>query len=77
MYSQRMDAINNEGIITAYRPYVDFSTGETKLRQVVLRYDRAQLMHLTDEEFRKELDRKLKELDAEFERERAKHARID
>lgn len=70
MYSQRMDAINNEGIITCYRPYVDFDSGETKLREVVLRYDRAQLMHLTDEQFNAELDRKLKELDREFERSR-------
>lgn len=70
MYRQRIDAINNEGIITCYRPYVDFKTGETKLREVVLRYDRAQLMHLTDEQFNAELDRKLKELDAEFERSR-------
>ena len=67
MYSQRMDAINNEGIITCYRPYVDFETGEAKLREVVLKYDRSQLMHLTDEQFRYVLDRKLKELDAEFE----------
>lgn len=70
MYSQRMDAINNEGIITCYRPYVDFDSGETKLREVVLKYDRSQLMHLTDEQFSYELNRKLKELDAEFERSR-------
>lgn len=72
MYSQRIDAINNEGIITAYRPYVDFLTGETKLRRVFLRYDREQLLGMTDEEFRKLLNEKLKELDAEFERERSK-----
>lgn len=70
MYSQRIDAINNEGIITCYRPYVDFDSGETKLRRVVLKYDRAQLMRLTDEQFNAEIDRKLKELDAEFERSR-------
>lgn len=70
MYSQRMDAINNEGIITCYRPYVDFKTGETKLREVVLKYDRAQLMRLTDEQFSYELNRKLRELDGEFERSR-------
>lgn len=70
MYSQRMDAINNEGIIVCYRPYVDFDSGETKLRQVRLKCDRAQLMDLTDEQFSYELDRKLRELDAEFERSR-------
>lgn len=70
MYSQRMDAINNEGIITCYRPYVDFDSGEAKLREVVLKYDRSQLMHLTDEQFSYELNRKLRELDAEFERSR-------
>lgn len=48
----------------------EFFTGETKLRQVELKYDRAQLMHLTDEQFSYELNRKLRELDAEFERSR-------
>lgn len=70
MYSQRMDAINNDGVITCYRPYADFETGETKLRAVVIKYDRSQLMHLTDEQFSSELTRKLRELDAEFERSR-------